>query len=132
VLGEYLGGLFPDARVLMSECGEAGLELARRTGPRVVLLDLGSGGMHRFELAERLQCSDPAGGVAIVALTDDMSADTLISAEAAGFSAFLRKPADMNRLEAVLRPLLEGGAQVGQGSDGEARAWNRSRDESPS
>jgi hypothetical protein len=31
----------------------------------------------------------------------------LIRAEAFGFEAFLRKPADMDRLEAVLRPLLD-------------------------
>ena len=48
-------------------------------------------------------------GVAIVALTGDMSPDTLMKAEAAGFKAFLRKPADMDRLEMVLRPLLQQG-----------------------
>jgi hypothetical protein len=37
-----------------------------------------------------------------------MSPDTLMKAEAAGFTAFLRKPADMDRLEMVLRPLLQG------------------------
>jgi hypothetical protein len=37
-----------------------------------------------------------------------MRPDTLLEAEAAGFVAFLRKPADMDRLETVLRPLLVG------------------------
>jgi DNA-binding response OmpR family regulator len=131
-LGEYLSALFPGARVLMSESGEAGLELALRTAPRVVLLDLRLGGMQGFEFADRLHASGAATGVAIVALTGDMSPDTLIRAEAAGFSAFLRKPADMNRLEAVLRLLLERGTPAGQASDEEARAWNRSTDELPS
>jgi CheY-like chemotaxis protein len=45
--------------------------------------------------------------VPIVALTGDLSPDTLRRAEAAGFAAFLRKPADMDRLETVLRSLLE-------------------------
>ena len=45
---------------------------------------------------------------AIVALTGDTSTATLLRAEQAGFIAFLRKPADLDRLEAVLRPLLEG------------------------
>ena len=31
-----------------------------------------------------------------------------MKAEAAGFKAFLRKPVDMDRLEMVLRPLLQG------------------------
>jgi CheY-like chemotaxis protein len=106
-IGEYLKTVFPDARILMSESGEAGLELARRTRPRVVLLDLRLRGIGGFEFAERLRARD-GDGVNIVALTGDMSPDTLVKAEAAGFTAFLRKPADLDRLEMVLRPLLQG------------------------
>jgi len=105
-LGEYLKTVFPEARIVMSESGEAGLELARRTRPRVILLDIRLRGIGGFEFAERLRDGDGAPDVAIVALTGDMSPDTLMKAEAAGFKAFLRKPADMDRLEMVLRPLL--------------------------
>ena len=108
-LGEYLKTVFPEARIVMSESGEAGLELARRTRPRVIVLDLRLRGIGGFEFADRLRGEpDGAEGVAIVALTGDMSPDTLMKAEAAGFKAFLRKPADMDRLEMVLRPLLQG------------------------
>jgi CheY-like chemotaxis protein len=106
-LGEYLKTVFPEARIVMSESGEAGLELAGRTRPRVIVLDLRLRGIGGFEFAERLRAQDSADGVAIVALTGDMSPDTLMKAEAAGFTAFLRKPADMDRLEMVLRPLLQ-------------------------
>jgi CheY-like chemotaxis protein len=108
-LGEYLSAVFPDARVVVSESGEAGLELAQRTHPTVVLLDLRLRGIGGFEFADRLRRAGQ-GGCAIVALTGDLSPATLIQAESAGFEAFLRKPADMDRLEAVLRPLLEGPA----------------------
>jgi CheY-like chemotaxis protein len=107
-LGEYLKTVFPEARILMSESAEAGLELARRTRPRVILLDLRLRGIGGFEFADRLRHEPGTDGVAIVALTGDMSPDTLMKAEAAGFKAFLRKPADMDRLEMVLRPLLQG------------------------
>ena len=107
-IGEYLKTVFPDARIVMSESGEAGLELALRTRPRVIVLDLRLRGIGGFEFAERLRKRDGASSVAIVALTGDMSPDTLMKAEAAGFTAFLRKPADMDRLEMVLRPLLQG------------------------
>src|SRR4051812_23212484 len=107
-LGEYLKTVCPDARILMSESGEAGLELARRTRPAVIVLDIRLRGIGGFEFAARLRHQDGADGVAIVALTGDMSPDTLMKAEAAGFKAFLRKPADMDRLEMVLRPLLQG------------------------
>ena len=107
-IGEYLKTVFPEARIVMSESGEAGLELARRTRPRVIVLDLRLRGIDGFEFAERLRGHGGDQGVAIVALTGDMSPDTLVKAEAAGFTAFLRKPADMDRLEMVLRPLLQG------------------------
>lgn len=108
-LGEYLTALFPDARVVMTESGETGLELALRTRPTVVVLDLHLRGIQGFEFAERLR-RHSGWEVPIVALTGDMSPDTLLQAEEAGFAAFLRKPADMDRLGAVLKPLLEGSA----------------------
>jgi CheY-like chemotaxis protein len=105
-IGEYLTTLFPRARIVTSESAEKALALAERIVPRVVLLDLRLGGMQGFELAERLRGHGP--DTAIVALTGDTSPDTLLKAEEAGFTAFLRKPADLDRLEAVLRPLLSG------------------------
>jgi CheY-like chemotaxis protein len=111
-LAEYLTLLFPGSRLLMSESGEAALELIQRTRPDVILLDLRLRGIQGFEFAERLRRLDTLARVPIVALTGDMSADTLMKAEAAGFAAFLRKPADVHRLETVLRPLLEGTPSV--------------------
>jgi CheY-like chemotaxis protein len=110
VLGEYLSTVFPESRVVMSESGEAGLELIQRTRPSVVLLDLRLRGIGGFEFAERMR-DLVTGAPPIVALTGDMSPATLMRAEAAGFAAFLRKPADMDRLEAVLRPFVEGAQQ---------------------
>jgi CheY-like chemotaxis protein len=107
-VGEYLSAIFPDTRVAMSESGETGLQLALRTRPDVVLLDLSLQGIDGFEFADRLRSDPGCAAVKIVALTGDMRPDTLLRAEAAGFFAFLRKPADMDRLEAVLRPLVEG------------------------
>jgi CheY-like chemotaxis protein len=106
-LGEYLGTLFPESRLLMTESGESALELIQRTRPSVVILDLRLQGITGFEFAERARRLPSAMAVPIVALTGDMSPDTLMRAEAAGFFAFLRKPADLDRLETVLRPLLE-------------------------
>jgi len=106
-LGEILTALFPSSRVLMTESGEAGLELIRRTRPSVVLLDLHLRGIDGFEFANRVRSLDDRAATPIVALTGDMSPATLMRAEAAGLVAFLRKPPDIDRLEAILRPLLE-------------------------
>ncbi len=106
-LAEYLTVLFPGSQVVMTESGEAGLELIQRTRPSVILLDIRLGGMGGFEVVTRLRAQQPAFEIPVVALTGDMSPETLMKAESAGFAAFLRKPADMDRLEMVLRPLLE-------------------------
>jgi CheY-like chemotaxis protein len=106
-LGELLTALFPETRVLMAESGEAALELIRRTRPSVVVLDLHLGGIQGFDFAARVAALAGAPGPPIVALTGDSSPATLKRAETAGFAAFLRKPADIDRLEAVLRPILE-------------------------
>ena len=106
VLGELLTGLFPSTRVLMAESGEAALELIRRTRPSVVVLDLHLKGIQGFDFAARIAALD-GQRPPIIALTGDSSPATLKRAETAGFAAFLRKPADIDRLEAVLRPILE-------------------------
>ncbi len=105
-LGEILTALVPASRILMSESGEAGLELIRRTRPSVVLLDLNLRGIHGFEFADRLRGLNVGPGPPIVALTGDLSPATLMRAEALGFAGFLHKPADIDRLETVLRPFL--------------------------
>jgi CheY-like chemotaxis protein len=107
LLGDCLTTAFPAARVLMSGSGEAGLELIRRTRPNVVLHDLILRGIDGLEFAHRLRELEPGLTVPIVALTGDMRPETLLRAEEAGFAAFLRKPADMERLETVLRTFLE-------------------------
>jgi len=106
-LGELLTVLFPGSRVLMAESGEAALELVRRTRPRVVILDLHLGGIQGFDFAARVASMADSRQPAIVALTGDASPDTVKKAEAAGFAAFVRKPADADILMAVLRPILE-------------------------
>jgi CheY-like chemotaxis protein len=105
-LGEILTALFPNSRILMSESGEAGLELIRRTRPSVVLLDLNLRGIHGFEFAARVHGLNDGAAPPIVALTGDLSPATLMRAEALGFAGFLHKPADIDRLETVLRPFL--------------------------
>ena len=91
----------------MAESGEAALELVRRTRPSVVILDLHLGGIQGFDFARRIAALDDSPRPPIVALTGDSSPATLKRAETAGFAAFLRKPADVDRLEAVLRPILD-------------------------
>ena len=93
-------------------------------------LDLGLRDIHGFEFAKRLRQSASGGpSIPIVALTGDTSPDTLLGAEAAGFTAFLRKPADVDRLETVLRPRLgdpwQGATRWRHAPFREVRPWIR-------
>jgi twitching motility two-component system response regulator PilH len=107
-LGEQLARLFPEARILMTESGETGIELARRTWPSVVVLDLAipSGGALRFTRSLRTLAAGAA--VPVVALVPPAAdQESLLAAETVGFAAFLRKPVDKPGLIFALRPLLD-------------------------
>src|SRR5215510_7471675 len=67
--------LFPRARVVAA-CGEAAREAVARENPRVVLASL--------DAAERLCRAGAPSGVRVVALTREMSPDTLLRAAALG------------------------------------------------
>ncbi len=112
VLGDQLATLFPEARVLMTESGETGLELARRGWPSVVLLDLGLPGMGPFQFAERLRRLAIGAAVPIVGLAAAVDGDTFLRAEMAGFQGCLRKPVEADHLTTVVRPLLEHGPAI--------------------
>lgn len=104
VLAERLHGCFQEDRILVAESGEAGLELARRTSPDVVVLDLHLRGMGGFAFAEAIRGA--AKAPAIVALTGDTRAETRRLAKAAGFGGFLVKPEGVDRIADVVRQLL--------------------------
>jgi CheY-like chemotaxis protein len=106
-LGDQLAALFPEARVLMTDSGETGLELARRTWPSVVLLDLDLRGMDAFQFTDRLRRLASGAGVPIVGIVSGASHDALLRAEEAGFTAFLKTPVESQPLTTIVRPLLE-------------------------
>jgi DNA-binding NarL/FixJ family response regulator len=94
-----LRDLFTEARVVAAR-GEAGHEAIARERASVVLASLGA--------AERLCRAGAPSGVAVVALTREMSPDTLLRAEALGLAGALRAPAAAERLAAALSPMLGG------------------------
>lgn len=107
-LGDRLAGLFPEARVLMTESGETGIELARRTWPSVVVLDLAIGGRGALPFTRSLRTLAAGATVPIVALVPATAEpESLLAAEQAGFAAFLRKPVDEPHLVLALRPLFD-------------------------
>jgi len=100
-LVETLRRLFPWARLVAVRADVAvdvALSLIGSERATVVVASLSA--------AERL-CRDGAPpGVTVVALTRDMSPDTLLRAEALGIAGALRAPASAEPLAAVIGPFL--------------------------
>lgn len=99
-LVETLRRLFTGARVVATGADAAAGVVARERAT-VVLADLPA--------AERLCREGAPPGVHVVALTREMSPDTLMRAEALGVAGALRVPVGAEQLVAVLGPML--GAQ---------------------
>ena len=98
-LVETLRNLFTQARVVTAPA-DAGRDVVAREGASVVLASLAA--------AERLCREGAPPGVPVVALTREMSPDTLLRAEALGIAGALRAPAGAEQLGAVLGPMLGG------------------------
>jgi CheY-like chemotaxis protein len=107
LLCEQLGMLFREARILITESADVAVELARRTWPSVVLVDLGLEGAGPLGFVARLRKLAAGARVPVVGLVgEEVDAELLFAAEAAGFAAFLRQPVELRHLPALLGPFL--------------------------
>ncbi|HMF15360.1 MAG TPA: ATP-binding protein [Gemmataceae bacterium] len=83
--------------------GPAALQAAAEFSPEVVLLDLGMPGMNGFEVVRRLRSQPGGSDKLVIALTGYNQEDDLRQCRSAGFDAHLCKPADLDRLNELLR-----------------------------
>jgi CheY-like chemotaxis protein len=90
--------------VLTAPDGEAGIALALRERPDVVLVDVGLPGVSGYEVARRLR-TDLGRASVLVALTGYGQAADRQRARDAGFDVHVTKPASV---EDVLRALPDG------------------------
>ena len=97
-LVETLRQLFAWVRVATGP-GDASPGVVAREGASVVLASMPA--------VERLCRNGAPAGVPVVALTREMSPDTLMRAEALGAAGALRTPAGAEQLAAVLGPMLD-------------------------
>jgi CheY-like chemotaxis protein len=97
-LVDTLRRLFPRARVLAVR-GDLEPEVVRRERAGLVLASLLA--------AERLCRAGTPLGVSVVALTREMSPDTLLRAEALGMAGAMRAPVGAEQLAMALSPMLD-------------------------
>lgn len=85
--------------------GEEAIDMAQRTRPDVVLLDVMLPGVNGLDVVRRIR-SDPAlGGIPVLVMTA-FSEIEAGDAEAAGADRFLAKPFDLHELKAAVKDLL--------------------------
>jgi CheY-like chemotaxis protein len=90
-------------RVEIARTGAAGVELARKLRPDVVLCDLGlPGGMDGYSVAAQLRADPSMGHPHLVALSGYADEDARSRAAQAGFDQHLSKPVSLDTINAIL------------------------------
>ena len=88
--------------------GPAGIALASRCAPALILLDIQLPEMDGYEVARRLKADPALAGIPIVAVTSYAMRDDRESAVAAGCQGYIEKPIDpdtfVDLVESHLRP----------------------------
>jgi CheY-like chemotaxis protein len=82
--------------------GAAGLEMARRWLPEVVLLDIGLPRLDGYEVARRLRQEAEAPRILVVAMTGYGKDQDRQRSQQAGFNAHLVKPVDLDELAQLI------------------------------
>ena len=92
--------------------GVQALEVARQLVPDVVLLDIGMPRLDGFEVCRRLRDTELGRHMYIVALTGWAGENEREAALAAGFDAYLAKPADVDTIIDTIRECADANAQA--------------------
>ena len=87
--------------------GLAVLALVERERPKVILLDLMMPGLDGFQVTRHLKADPATASIPIVAVSAMARPDDRETALAAGCDDFVRKPFELDDLEAVIRGYLE-------------------------
>ena len=94
-----------DTAFFSADSARAGLELAHRHLPDLVLLDLHLPDLPGEEVIARLRAEPPTASVPIVVLSADATVGTIRRLRSRGVSAYLTKPLDLAELESALERL---------------------------
>jgi CheY-like chemotaxis protein len=94
--------------LLMASDGQAGLDLAERERPDLVLLDLSLPIVDGWEVARRLKANARTRGIPLIALTAHAMRDDERRAVEAGCDAYVAKPLDEDVLLETIHRLLGG------------------------
>jgi two-component system, cell cycle response regulator DivK len=95
------------ARAAVAGDGLAVLASVERERPGVILLDLMLPGLDGFQVARQLKADPATRGIPIVAISAMARPDDRDAALAAGCDEFVRKPFELDALEALIKTYLD-------------------------
>jgi CheY-like chemotaxis protein len=98
----FLARAAPSVTVVTTASGEEGVELARRSPPDVVLLDLGLTDVDGRDVLRRLRGDPATAAVPVVVVSADATPGEIERLREAGAREYLTKPLDLDRLLATL------------------------------
>jgi two-component system cell cycle response regulator DivK len=107
MLSEYLR--FSGFHVAEAVDGAQALDIALKTKPRVVLMDLTMPGMDGWEATRRLKADPRTRDIIVIALTANVMHGEEERARAAGCDGFIPKPFELTAVADTLRKVVRGG-----------------------
>jgi two-component system cell cycle response regulator DivK len=101
-----------DYEILTAADGAAGIELAARGRPDLILMDLSLPVVDGWEATRRLKAQPETGAIPVIALTAHAMQGDEDKARACGCDDYLTKPIDEDQLFAKLARFLDAGGQT--------------------
>ena len=94
-------------RTVESGTAEEGLQLARETGPALILMDIQLPGMSGIEALKQLRGDPKTKSIPVIAVTASAMSQDREKIMAAGFDGYQRKPLEIKEFLAAVRQVLE-------------------------
>jgi len=94
-------------RTVESDTAEEGIQIAQRSLPALVLMDIQLPGINGMEARLQLRADPKTRHIPVVAVTASAMLHDRSDIENAGFDAFQSKPVDINEILQVVRELID-------------------------
>jgi PAS domain S-box-containing protein len=98
---------FESIDLIVAPNAEAGVEIAARRHPAVVIMDINLPGMSGLDALRALKAKDETRSIPVIALTAAASERDRQAGERAGFYRYLTKPIQVDELIAALEALID-------------------------
>lgn len=106
ILMQHLMASLPNVNYHAAATGQAGLDLARRIRPDVILVDINLPDIDGYAVLRALRSDPQTAAIPVAALTSEVHPDAIARGRQAGFELYFTKPVDFAGLLSGLDRLL--------------------------